>query len=185
MQLWFATCAFVRTGREQDGKRRPEGQTITVCVYYLARDNALILHLQLLVFPWIVYVIVIMINFEVCSSRFSVIDVCPCSSSRLAYRTQTVSLLTQAVFTVSIQAISRESRSLCPVLQFLNMMHRGIITSVISGIGNLMILVLECLCIRHHYRNWKSYRYLEVERPNLTLLIRVIVFSCLVVTTIM
>jgi hypothetical protein len=61
----------------------------------------------------------------------------------------------------------------------------GTVTSVLAGLGALVILFLEGLCIRHHYRIWRSYGYLESARPTLALLIRVVTFSFLDVLAMM
>ncbi|EIN09268.1 hypothetical protein PUNSTDRAFT_120572 [Punctularia strigosozonata HHB-11173 SS5] len=127
LQLWFATSAFMKNGREQDAKRRPEEQT-----------------LSLLVLPYIAYLTVVVINFEIGIARLDTINI-------------------------------DESGLYCSHGTRLP----GIITNVLSAIGALVILVLEGLCVRHHYRIWRSYGYLESARPTLGLLIRVVTFSTL------
>ncbi|EIN08004.1 hypothetical protein PUNSTDRAFT_135521 [Punctularia strigosozonata HHB-11173 SS5] len=132
LQLWWGTSALVRTGKEEEARRRPEGQL-----------------LFLLIFPHTLYAIVLVINFQISLANFS---------------PQNVGLNHEGTYCV-------HNNTSIPAL----------ITATLVSIAMIIMFVFEGLCIRHHYKAYRAFGYLEAARPSQVLLFRVVGMTVLVI----
>jgi hypothetical protein len=66
-----------------------------------------------------------------------------------------------------------------------NKFYRAKITVALVSTAMIIIFIFEALCVKHHYKIFRTFGYLEAARPALSLLCRVLGMTLLVFSVLM